>query len=1110
MNTSTLNIRIDVDDKGSIQIKKLGSELTDAGDKGKKAASGMDQAFGSLRNTIGAIALGALGKQVIDVMDTYTQLESRLKLVTTSSENLNTVQKSLYDISLRTHISQKDTIDLYTRMARATEALGFSQASTLQVTETINQALIVSGSSATESAAALQQLSQGLGSGVLRGEEFNSVMEQTPRLAKAMADGLGVNIGQLREMANTGQLTSEVVTRALLSQKEAIQREFSQMKTTIGQAWTDLGTVIQTYVHEADKASDSTGGIVKGIQDLTAQVEQNKTAILGLFTGIMQGSAMAVEGVGNIIRSVQGLAIVAASSDKTIFDWLSASKEEMKAWQQEVGNGTAFIKDQIADLIAKRNEVSSSWHITAEGEAAMRREVATINEQIAALELQQEVTENLAAVIKTGYVDSWQKAGQAAKESLTTTEQGLTRVKDAWEVYGTLQKNNAKEISAAEDKIYKEKTEREEKAAKEKEDSLKKQAEAHKKHVEEIAQLEAKLTDELNKATLSRYDYSIQKLADEIAEMRKMEGASKATQDKITAYYKVKLDEARRFGNMYSADEQKRLEGMKDTFVALEDIKTAKFAEDTTKQTALREEMAVFFENTGNTQLANELARLEAKYQAKLKEAGDDKALQTEVAEWHRLNEEEIVRKDQERSLAAKLQERDTVANHLHELTLANQEHFIELTALEEAWAETSKTIKTELGKAFVEEFGGIEGAWGALWDSMLMKMGDVVAEMAINWSVSAIGNMFEGWDIYHAGIWSLKDDEVPSILQKGEMVIPAWVAEDIRSNMGNNGPDNWGGLLDATENYDAYGWGEENNGAVAASMGGKIQGQSIAGIIGALTGQVDINDVVSGVVSPQNMVGIMGSSLVDTAVSAYSPEPSAYGSFGSAAGKGLTMIGLAGLGLPGMAIGAIGALGGLLGSWVGDLLGDALNDRSFESIRDMVENGSLTHEQAAFMQKELASTGFESAGTLGGFADAIGGMIGDIADAIGDMFDGFMDDDGEDGEESNEGDVGFGEGDPDPSNWARGGIVNRLIIPRGDDGWGALKLGEGVLDADTMKILSASIRNGQFGGATVSSTDVKDALDTLNSALFTIAKHTQATAKMLTKFDREGLGARA
>ncbi|MBV5331135.1 hypothetical protein JZU69_01695, partial [bacterium] len=290
--------------------------------------------------------------------------------------------------------------------------------------------------------------------------------------------------------------------------------------------------------------------------------------------------------------------------------------------------------------------------------------------------------------------------------------------------------------------------------------------------------------------------------------MRKKAGANKEVQDEINAYYKVKLDEARQFGNMYSTDEHKRLTEMKDTFVALEDIKTAKFAEDTTKQQALREQMGVYFENIGNNQLANELARLEKHYQAKIKEAGDDKALQAQVAEWQSREKEEIVRKDQERSLAAKLQERDLVANHLHELTLKNQEHFQALTLLEQAWAETSKTLQKGVGEALVAEFGNIGGAWGALWDSMLMKMGGVVTEMAVNWSVSAIGSMFEGWNIYHAGIWNLKDDEVPSILQQGEMVIPAGVADEIRGYMGNNGPDNWGGLLDATANYGASEWG--------------------------------------------------------------------------------------------------------------------------------------------------------------------------------------------------------------------------------------------------------------------------------------------------------------
>ncbi|MCU6209440.1 tape measure protein, partial [Enterobacter cloacae] len=101
-----------------------------------------------------------------------------------------------------------------------------------QITETINKAMIVSGATTAESTAAIIQFSQGLQSGVLRGDEFRSVMEQAPRLGKMIADGLGVGTAGLRQMANTGQLTADVVINAISKAAGTIEDEFGRTMTT--------------------------------------------------------------------------------------------------------------------------------------------------------------------------------------------------------------------------------------------------------------------------------------------------------------------------------------------------------------------------------------------------------------------------------------------------------------------------------------------------------------------------------------------------------------------------------------------------------------------------------------------------------------------------------------------------------------------------------------------------------------------------------------------------------------------------------------------------------------------------------------------------------------
>jgi tape measure domain-containing protein len=234
--------------------------------------------------TAGAIAYGA--KQLIDIADKYSQLDGRLRLVTKSTQDLHSAQTGLYKISQETRVGYEETVDLYARLARSSSQLGLSQTDLLTITESINKALIVSGASGESAAAALMQLGQGLASGTLRGEELNSVMEQTPRLAQMIADGLGITIGQLRQYGKDGKLSAEEVTKALLSQAQKINGEFRQMPETVGQAMVRLQNAFKDIVNDSNKAASSTASIASEINELTETIENNKEGIINAFLAI--------------------------------------------------------------------------------------------------------------------------------------------------------------------------------------------------------------------------------------------------------------------------------------------------------------------------------------------------------------------------------------------------------------------------------------------------------------------------------------------------------------------------------------------------------------------------------------------------------------------------------------------------------------------------------------------------------------------------------------------------------------------------------------------------------------------------------------------------------
>ena len=173
----------------------------------------------------------AAGKaqEMIQIADAWAMMSARLKLATAGQQEFTTAQRELFAIAQRIGVPIQETATLYGRLQQAVRMLGGEQKDALAITESISQALRLSGASATEAQSALLQFGQALASGVLRGEEFNSVVENSPRLAKALADGLDVPIGRLRKMAEEGRLTADVVVNALMSQKDKLATEYAQL-----------------------------------------------------------------------------------------------------------------------------------------------------------------------------------------------------------------------------------------------------------------------------------------------------------------------------------------------------------------------------------------------------------------------------------------------------------------------------------------------------------------------------------------------------------------------------------------------------------------------------------------------------------------------------------------------------------------------------------------------------------------------------------------------------------------------------------------------------------------------------------------------------------------
>ena len=201
--------------------------------------------------TIGTTAISGVSLQRIS--DEFTNMSNQIALVTGRTKELTAVQLKLSSVAKDTFSSVASTSNIFASLGRSMKQAGVGTSQIVKATATVQRAIALSGANAQTSAGALLQLSQGLSSGTLRGEELNSVLEGTPRLAQAIADSLGVTTGKLRIIASEGQLTSEKVFGALLQQSKALENEFSSFKPTLAQAGALFSDSFKRAVNEFDK-----------------------------------------------------------------------------------------------------------------------------------------------------------------------------------------------------------------------------------------------------------------------------------------------------------------------------------------------------------------------------------------------------------------------------------------------------------------------------------------------------------------------------------------------------------------------------------------------------------------------------------------------------------------------------------------------------------------------------------------------------------------------------------------------------------------------------------------------------------------------------------------
>lgn len=411
-----------------------------------------ERSIGSMERTMSSLSgvakglLAALSvQQVSSYADAWTELNNKVSNSVRTGETQAEVMQRIFDVSQATQSSLNGTATLYARLERGTRTYNTSAEDLTRLTTIINQGFAVSGATAQEAENAIIQLSQGIASGVLRGEEFNSVSEQGSRLMIALADSMGVSIGQLRAMAAQGQLTTDVVVKGLLSQGDVIGKEFANTTVSIAKGLQVAGNNVTKFFGENSTVKSFAAGFRDSVISVSENLETLSSVLL-VVAGIMGSRyvgalAMATSAkISDIAASRQQLlaekqqsqaALIAANSvqRKALADKEAAlSSLALAQAEYNVAKGSAAEMLALDALIAAKTRATMASATLAEAElaqaaasttAATAARAASVGVGLAGKALSLIGGPAGAAMLAAAAIFYfWQKAQQAKEEAL--------------------------------------------------------------------------------------------------------------------------------------------------------------------------------------------------------------------------------------------------------------------------------------------------------------------------------------------------------------------------------------------------------------------------------------------------------------------------------------------------------------------------------------------------------------------------------------------------------------------------------------------------------------------------------------------------------------------
>ena len=372
MNETIRNFHADV----KAGFEAVGNQAQQASEKVRAEVGKIGSGLSGLTGLLAGLASVGFAKSMLDTADAMQSINSQVRQVTSSETEYLAVQRQLLDVANNTRASLESTASLYVSTSRALKDYGYTQQEILKFTEATNNAMTIGGVGAQQQAAALMQLSQALGSGVLQGDEFKSIAEAAPILLDTIAEYMGKSRAEIKKLGSEGQLTADVIFKAISGASEKFGEQAAKIPMTMGQALTVFSNNWQSMVSKL--LNDS--GTMSGIASVIKLIADNLTLVVPIVAGFAVAvTAATAQVIGlNVAMLANPFGIIAVAIGTVIGliarfgdeidvfggGWSNLSDVIRAVWQiitETIGEAVGTVKSWFDGLTGWLNENVGGW-----------------------------------------------------------------------------------------------------------------------------------------------------------------------------------------------------------------------------------------------------------------------------------------------------------------------------------------------------------------------------------------------------------------------------------------------------------------------------------------------------------------------------------------------------------------------------------------------------------------------------------------------------------------------------------------------------------------------------------------------------------------------------